>query len=175
MNPAFLDLSLEDLEASDWGLASRGDTGLIRRCLRLRRVPLAQLTASDLRVLICQDIGREWLVPRAIELLKPNPLLESEYYPGDLLISLLEIGPKFWSQNTELHGSVAALAAPILAAPEVWTSPIDPAEVGAVRHAFGPFASALATSQESPEQADREQGGYDSGNGQGDLPRGRLS
>lgn len=55
------------------------------KCHRLRRKPLDQFVAEDLRIMIGQQIGLQYLLPRAIALLSADPLTEGDFYPGDLL------------------------------------------------------------------------------------------
>jgi len=81
-------ICLNELEAVDWGKPNSHDTNLVTRCKQLRYKPLSEFQADDLRVLIGQKISLDILIPIAIELLQANPLLDSEYYPGDLLTAL---------------------------------------------------------------------------------------
>lgn len=76
--------SIEELEGDDWGDATF-DSHLVRECHRLRRVPLADLSAENLRILIGQQIGLRYLVPMALDLLRRDPFAAGDFYPGDLL------------------------------------------------------------------------------------------
>jgi hypothetical protein len=67
-----------------------------RTCHRLRRKPLNQFTAEDLRVMIGQQVSPPILVPLAVERLEADPLVEGQYYPGDLLAAVLGIDRAFW-------------------------------------------------------------------------------
>jgi len=59
---------------------------------------------GDLRLLLGQQIGLEYLVPKALELVADQPMREADLYPGDLLSVLLRIDKAFWSDHpTELH------------------------------------------------------------------------
>jgi hypothetical protein len=96
--------TLEELEAADWGAPESAPTSMVARCLALRRVPLCELGPSDLRLLLGQQIGLEYLVPKALELVADRPLQEVELYPGDLLSVLLRIDKAFWETHpTELQ------------------------------------------------------------------------
>ena len=44
---------------------------------------------EDLRIMIGQRLGLSYLVPKAIDILEHDPLVEGDYYPGDLLVSLV--------------------------------------------------------------------------------------
>jgi hypothetical protein len=106
---AYLEKSLQELEKENWGPVGGGETRLIRDCLRLRKIPLAQLTDNDLRLLIGQQIGLKHLVPPALERLKADPWLES-LYPGDLLAAILGVGFDFWRAEPALLSSALDIA-----------------------------------------------------------------
>ncbi|WP_136658755.1 contact-dependent growth inhibition system immunity protein [Nitratireductor sp. XY-223] len=81
--------TLEELEGDDWGEAEDGSP-LVQTCHALRRKPLDQFSTEDLRVMIGQDIGLYHLLPRAIDVLRENPLASGDLYEGDLLVSVLQ-------------------------------------------------------------------------------------
>jgi hypothetical protein len=102
--------TLEELEGVDWGAPASAPTSMLARCRALRRVPLSMLSPGDLRLLLGQRIGLEYLVPKALELVAERPLQEADYYPGDLLSVLLRIDKAFWeSHPTELHWLLSIL------------------------------------------------------------------
>jgi hypothetical protein len=96
-----LNKSLQELENSNWGEPDTAETLMIKNCLQLRRVPINQLTADDLRLLIGQAMSLPILVPVCLAQLQEDPLLEATYYPGDLLESLLRIELPFWESSPE--------------------------------------------------------------------------
>ena len=51
--------------------------------------------------MIGQSIGLEFLVPLALEILERNPLIDAEFYPGDLLSHTLGQDNDFWHRHTE--------------------------------------------------------------------------
>lgn len=77
-------------------------SNLVKRCTELLSQPLNEYSVEDLRVMIGQQIGLDFLVPLALEQLKANILSEGDYYPGDLLIAVLKIDKVFWSKNSLL-------------------------------------------------------------------------
>ena len=77
--------SLEQLEGEDWGDSESGETEMIARCLRLRRIAIEQLSPDDLRLLAGQKISPSYIVPICLERLEGEPLLEATFFPGDLL------------------------------------------------------------------------------------------
>lgn len=94
--------SISELEGWKW----RGEipmeethSNLEYRFYKLHDIPLSDLDLSDIRFLIGQNSGLEYIVPFAISKLKENIFIEAEYYPGDLLCSLLLINddPNYWS------------------------------------------------------------------------------
>jgi hypothetical protein len=84
--------SIQQLEGEDWGDPTF-HTHLVRECYRLRRVPLRDFTAENLRIMIGQNIGLEYLVPLALERLQAEPYAEGDLYPGDLLVNVLRSAP----------------------------------------------------------------------------------
>jgi len=102
--------TIEQLEANPWPEPPTDAPEFVRRCHSLRRLPIDQLAAGDLRVLIGQDIALKHLMPLALPLLKTNPLLEAEYFPGDLLAAAMRVAPEFWkavpSERAELVSAV---------------------------------------------------------------------
>jgi hypothetical protein len=75
----------------------------------LRRKPIGSFSSEELRIMIGQGIGLPWLVPLALEQLETNPLVEGDFFPGDLLASVLRIGPEFWAQEWEWRQRTRAL------------------------------------------------------------------
>jgi hypothetical protein len=97
--------SLQDLDGQVWPEPAY-NSYLITTCHRLRRKPLDQLTAEDLRILIGQNIGLDVLVPLAIELLEQNPLVSGDFYPGDLLAAVVRADPAFWRRDSRRFRAV---------------------------------------------------------------------
>ncbi|MBP1967148.1 contact-dependent growth inhibition system immunity protein [Paenibacillus aceris] len=97
-----LNKSLEEIDGENWGDPDEGATGLIRKCLTLRRKALKDFTNDDLTRMILQKFALNYLVPIAIKRLVENPLNSGNYYTGDLLCSLLKVNQDFWKENLEL-------------------------------------------------------------------------
>lgn len=96
MNPR--ERTLEQVEGEDWGEPTFG-SGLVIRCHELRKVPLADLSAEDLRLLIGQKIGLEHLVPLALNVLAKDPWVEGDLYPGALIWAVVQIDHSFWKEH----------------------------------------------------------------------------
>jgi len=94
-------LSLQEIEGDDWGDPPADATRLVRTAHQLRRTPVGELEAEDLRLLIAQKIGLDVLVPHTMTLLERNPLLEGDFYPGDVLAAVLKVPPSYWSANPD--------------------------------------------------------------------------
>jgi len=57
------------------------------------------LTTEDLRILINQGLLTPGLISRALKFLNKNSLIEGDYYPGDLLKTVLNIDTNYWKKN----------------------------------------------------------------------------
>ena len=59
-------------------------------------------TVEDLRIMIGQQIGLQYLVPIALERLEIDPLAEGHCYRGDLLSTVISIDEPFWKARHDL-------------------------------------------------------------------------
>lgn len=78
-------LRVESLDGGSWADPPADSTGLVLACHNARRVPLGELSAAEARVLLGQNIATRFVLPRAIELLRSEPMLDAELFEGDLL------------------------------------------------------------------------------------------
>jgi hypothetical protein len=60
---------------------------------------VSAISSGDLRLLVGQQIGLKVLVPKALQCVADDPLVATEYYPGDLLSALLRVDKNYWSAN----------------------------------------------------------------------------
>ncbi len=95
------DQTLDELEGVEWGPPTC-DSSLVRNAHRLRRVPLKKYRLGDLRIMIGQQIGIKYLVPRALDHLEAHPLAEGSFYPGDLLAAVVRLPDSFWLAHRPL-------------------------------------------------------------------------
>lgn len=95
-------VDIETLEGNYWGVAPTDSTYLVEQCYILRTKPLSQLSIEDLRLLIGQKIGIDFIVGLAINFLRSNILVEGDMYPGDLLKNVLSLSKEFWTTHPEL-------------------------------------------------------------------------
>jgi hypothetical protein len=90
--------TLENLEKYFWSTPNF-DSHVVRRTSELRKVQLSNYSIEDLRLMIGQGFGLDYLVPLALEKLAKNLFAEGEFYEGDLLQSVLSIETEFWLMN----------------------------------------------------------------------------
>lgn len=91
------DPSLEQLENDFWQPSSPEDSHLVKTVHLLRSKTVSSLEVEDLRIMIGQEVGTEVLIPIALERLECEPLLEGDYYPGDLLVAVLRVKSEYWN------------------------------------------------------------------------------
>lgn len=98
-----LDQSISQLEGWKWRdiTSKKRGSNIEERFHQLHNKPISKLKISEIRFLIGQNAGLEYLVPISLSKLKKNLFLETEYYPGDLLCSLFQINnePNYWKSH----------------------------------------------------------------------------
>lgn len=100
MNNELIDKkSIEELEGDYWTTPPSFPTELVKSVFFLRKKSLIDFDSNDLRILMSQNVGLKYLVPKAISQLEKNVLEEALYYPGDLLVALLNIDQTFWLKD----------------------------------------------------------------------------
>lgn len=93
------------------------DTPMVRRALRALATPTDQLTPGQVRLLIGQQVEYERLVPVALGFLRDDPLLETDFYPGDLLAAVCRLPADYWSAHPDQTAEVSRLIASVAANP----------------------------------------------------------
>ena len=106
--------TLTELEEDDWGPPTF-DSSLVQSVHRLRHVPLKDLSAEDLRLMIGEQVGLRYLIPLALDILAVDPFTEGNYYSGDLLHAVIGLPREFWSTHTELASRAGTIARGALA------------------------------------------------------------
>ena len=102
--------TLEDLVGSVWPLIDPKDVSyLIARCNELRKKPISDYEIEDLRMMIGQNIGLNYLLPEALKVLSKDILAEGDFYEGDLLSSVLTVEREYWQENTSIWKEVLQL------------------------------------------------------------------
>jgi hypothetical protein len=94
---------IEELEGDRWPDPPPDSTNLVRTVHALRRRPIKDLNAHDLRHLIGQDIGLQWLMPVALDFLRETAPRESTtgWYDDDLLTAVLTRKASLWRSRPE--------------------------------------------------------------------------
>ena len=91
--------TIEQLENDVWKNPSEFPTDLVEKCYRYRKISIAELTNEQIRLLISQKIGTEYLIGIALEKLEHNILIECDFYEGDLLVAVSGLQSEFWDKN----------------------------------------------------------------------------
>ena len=92
--------TLTELEKDDWG-EPKSDSYIEQNCYSLRKKKIREFDVEDLRIMINQDIGLPYLLPKALIVLEDDPLAEGMHYKGDLLCSVLRVNHEFYQSNSE--------------------------------------------------------------------------
>jgi hypothetical protein len=140
MRKSDLGCTIEELEGERWDEPSF-PSHLVSECHRLRKVQLRLFTIENLRIMIGQNIGSRYLVPIALGRLEAEPLAEGDFYPGDLLCTVLSLPHGFWSDKPDLRDRAAALAAAAIAAIGAPAYEHGPVVAKRIRKAYGVFTS----------------------------------
>ena len=91
--------SIEQLEKDYWKEPSEFPTDMVKKCYQYRKISIAELTDEQIRLLISQQIGTEYLIGVALEKLERNILTEGDFYEGDLLVAVSSLPTEFWNEK----------------------------------------------------------------------------
>jgi len=110
--------SLQELEASDWGDPEADDTPMVKTVYAIRRKPLHRLTNGELRLALSQRVGEPFVVFLALDRLENDPLLDGDFYRGDILAALIRrTNPSVWDSYPELKAKLTEIYQRALTAP----------------------------------------------------------
>jgi hypothetical protein len=115
-----LSKTLEQLESENWG-EPKYKSYLVQTIHRLRRKPIGEFTVEDLRITLGQKFGLEHLTPLALGLLETDPFAQGDFYPGDLLGSVMALPREYWLTHPNEAARmemVASRAAALLDGPD---------------------------------------------------------
>jgi hypothetical protein len=94
--------TLTQLEGEDWGTPTF-QSYVVTNGHRLRKKPLKDFTAEDLRFMLGQQISLPIIMPMALDVLElENPFAGGDMYPGALLENALRVDARFWQQHPHL-------------------------------------------------------------------------
>ena len=111
------DKTLEELENDFWG-KPKMKSHLVTECHRLRKVPLNQFNVENLRIMLGQGSSVKYLLPIAIQKLEKDPLAEGDFYPGDLLSSVIRLPVNELSKYQELYAKLKDIVNSLQEIPE---------------------------------------------------------
>ncbi|MCB1379300.1 MAG: hypothetical protein KDK89_13190 [Alphaproteobacteria bacterium] len=80
-------LTLEQLEKDVWP-DPNCTSHVVTTCHQLRKKRIGDFCVEDLRIMLSQSIGVQYLLPKAIEILRENPFAEGDFFEGDLLVAV---------------------------------------------------------------------------------------
>ena len=116
MNP--LEQTIEQLEGEVWG-EPEWQSHVVLTSHALRKKPIREFTNEDLRFMLVQGIGLEWLMPIAIDVLEKNPLAEVEY--GSLLQAAMVLRQEaFWREHRDLKERLDVIVDRVNDFVEIW-------------------------------------------------------
>ena len=92
--------SLDSLERINTPTLNKDEGSyLLNTCNQLRKKQLKDFEIEDLRIMIGQSNGLDYLIILAIEILKEDILSEGHFYEGDLLKAVLTSDKEYWKNN----------------------------------------------------------------------------
>ena len=101
--------TIEQLENDFWGEPTY-PSHLVISCHRLRQKPIDEFGVEDLRLMIGQNIGTQYLLPRVLGLLEQTPLVTDYHYPGELVYVVFKIPDGYWNAHPEHVKRVCGIA-----------------------------------------------------------------
>jgi len=101
--------SIENLEKDFWGQSPRDATPLVDKVHRLRTIQIEKLEPGDIRLLIGQKVGLRFLIPVALEILRDDLFIDTDFYNGDLMQNVMQVDTDFWDANKELKEQLDGL------------------------------------------------------------------
>lgn len=110
-------LSLEQLEGVAWEEPDQADTVMVQRLHALRKKPIGSLTDDEVRLAVSQRVGAPFILDVAFQRLTRDPLLDANFYPGDLLSALIRAKDDLWAKRAHLRSQLAELYAYAMAQP----------------------------------------------------------
>lgn len=98
----------EEFEDDYWS-DSDFDSYLVLKCHQLRGKPISKFSVEDLRIMIGQNIGVEYLMPMALRIVSDNPTASGDFYEGDLLNAIVQ--SEFVKENPDLNEALSNICA----------------------------------------------------------------
>ncbi|GAB5566121.1 MAG: hypothetical protein Wins2KO_31840 [Winogradskyella sp.] len=109
MEERILDKTLKQLEGLKQTKKIEFKSYVLEKSSELLNKKLKHYNNEDLRLMISQNCGLKYLVPLAVNILKINPLVEANFYEGDLLFAILSVDENFWNEYPNLKEEIIQL------------------------------------------------------------------
>lgn len=110
MDSRFLNSSIAELEGHTWRgeIPTSENSFLERRFYELHTRKLKDLSVADVDLYVEQQYGLKYVVPLAINILKENVFIATDY-EGALLFNVLNVNPDYWNDNPDQKKEVENL------------------------------------------------------------------
>jgi hypothetical protein len=82
---------------------------LADRCAIACNKKLKDISIDEIRMLVGQSIGLEYIIPLALSFLEKEPLINAGMYKGDLLSIVLDVSDDFWKKNPTQNNRLAEI------------------------------------------------------------------
>ncbi|MEO1030038.1 MAG: contact-dependent growth inhibition system immunity protein [Bacteroidota bacterium] len=106
MKEEILNKSINELEGNKSNKRPDFNSYPVQKSYDLMDKKLCLFEPEDLRLMIGQKLGLKYLIPIAINILKKDPLIEANFFEGDLLLKVLNIDQNFWNGYPKLKEEV---------------------------------------------------------------------
>ncbi|WP_150129678.1 contact-dependent growth inhibition system immunity protein [Bosea sp. RAC05] len=97
------------MTGTDVGSVDEASTNMVGDLIGAWKTPLDQLTGREIRLLISQQDGYPYVLDLVWPMLEDDPLLEAEFYPGDILSSLMRADDTAWRDRPNYKRRLKAL------------------------------------------------------------------
>jgi hypothetical protein len=95
--------SISELLGKEWPPLGPNASHFHRNLRDAVNKPVDSLTTADLRLLISQDIGLAFVMPLALSIVEQDPLIEVDYFRGDLLDAMLRASSDFYLDHPDIR------------------------------------------------------------------------
>ncbi|AEV33836.1 hypothetical protein Oweho_2878 [Owenweeksia hongkongensis DSM 17368] len=95
--------SIQELENDFWPDLNQYIAGLVERCHRYRKIKLKDLQIHQIKTLLIQDIGSEYLMPIVLERMEYDISEEDDYDGSSFIESIDLFSGEIFKRNPELH------------------------------------------------------------------------
>lgn len=95
--------SIAVLEGKRWPDPGVQASHFHRRLYEAVTKPISELKPEELRLLIVQDVGIEFVLSLALDIIEKDPLIEVEHFRGDLLVAALGASPAAYRRLPEVR------------------------------------------------------------------------